>query len=70
MLKSKVSKIWREPQISRRHNGDMKRATYYGPTNNSAALHNLVAHDLCAPDLSYNNIQSPYVFVICLPLVK
>jgi hypothetical protein len=37
----------------------MQQATICGPTNINAALHNLVAHDLCTPDLSYNNTSAP-----------
>jgi len=43
----------------------MQLATTSGPTNFSATLCNLVAHDLCTPDLSYNNTSAP-VCICCL----
>ena len=63
-------KIWEEPQISRHHTGDMKQATSCGPTNTSAALHNLVAHNLCTPDLSYNNSWTPVCICRLPPACK
>ena len=62
--------IWQEPQISRRHNGNMKQATGCGPANISATLHNLVAHDLWTPDLSYNNTSAPICVCRLPPVCK
>ena len=48
-----------EPQISRRHAGDMQQAASCGPTNISATLRNSVAHELCTPELIYNITSAP-----------
>ena len=60
----------KEPLISRPHTGDMKQATSCGPTNISAALHNFLAHDVCTPDLSYNNTSTPVCICYLPPTCK
>jgi len=60
----------KEPLISRPHTGDMKQATSCGPTNISAALHNFLAHDVCTPDLSYNNTSTPVCICYLPPACK
>ena len=46
----------------------MQQATNCGPTNISATSYKLVAHDLCTPDLTYNNTKASVS--ILPPLVK
>ena len=62
--------ICQQPEISRRHTGDMQQAANSAPTNISATVHKLVAHDLCTPYPSYNNNSAPVRICRLLPLVK
>jgi hypothetical protein len=62
--------ICQQPEISRRHTGDMQQATSSAPTNISATLHNLVAHALCNPDPSYNNTSASVCICFLPPACK